>query len=854
MGRKGGSGSRDPPSDELRLEAAWTSAPIGIGFLDRHGRWLRVNRALCELSGCSEQELLRGTVLGLLDLEVTGKGSSTLTAVLEHDAAEGGARQRRFTRANGEHGVALLALSPVAGGDGAAAEFVAHVEDVTELERLATQLADLAPPDALTGLAGRRSFIRDLARQLARADRHGETAALVVLGIDGFAALSERRGRAFGDRVLVAVGRALRARLRRSDVLARVGSAEFAVLLPGGDDRVRVAEALQELTAGLEFDDETPRVTATVGVTVVDRSAASAEVVLGELERLTLQQHQAGAQVGFPSRAATSLIGVRVLQLSRRRLGATAIAVAALAGAAVGIATIVSPPSHRPVLHISPRNVRVSTSGRFTVPLSCGNATCRGVLALTSTIPAIGRQRVARRVVVATLRFSVRAGHTNAAPGRLSVTGRRLFEAENRRLVVRAGTVLVSRLHSTATQRRILLLYATPSTTPLPPSVTTVTTAPVPAAPTGPTVPIGAVGINDISSDGILLPDASWDGPAELDRLAAAGVQLYRARVQLNCVDPAHSGSFDFNTPSASCYGLSYDALVGALAVRGITLLPVLINFNGSTVQPPTPDGAGASPTTGEFAAFAAAAAARYGPNGSYWPTCACVPHPIHAWEVWNEENNGYWWNGSASATQYAAVFAATRAALRSVDPQARVVVGGLTYDPNGQPSFVTPQQMIQALAAGNPNAFDAVAVHPYTDATGATADQLAGDALRVVDRTAASVTAATGGSRGTPPRQPVWITEMGWSNLDEPPPTIAAGLQAFFALVGQGARARDNIGPILWYDLRDNNTLSTLDDQLGLFYTASNGSNAGPKPVWAVFSAAASYAGTIALPPALGS
>ncbi len=675
----------------------------------------------------------------------------------------------------------------------------------------------------------------------------------MVLDIDGFAALNETRGRAAGDRVLVAIGRALNERLRRSDVLARVGPDEFAVLLPGGDDRVRVAEALQELTAGLQLDDETLCVTATVGVSVVDRSALSAEVVLGELERLTLQEHPAGAQVGFPSRAATSLTGVRVLQLTRRRLGATAIAVAALAGAAVGIATIVSPPSHRPVLHISPRNVRVSTSGRFTVPLSCGNATCRGVLALTSTIPAIGRYGVARSVVVASVGFSVRAGHTNATPGRLTVTGRRLFEAENRRLVVRAGTVLVSRLYSTATQRRILFLYAAPGTTALPPSISTTTTAIPPPTPAGPTVQIGAVGINDISSDGILLPNASWDGPAELDTLGAAGVQLYRARIQLNCVDPTHSGSFDFNTPSASCYGLSYDALVGALAVRGMTMLPILINFNGSTVQPPTPDGAGGSPTISEFAAFAAAAAARYGPTGSYWPTCACTPHPISAWEIWNEENNGYWWNGAASATQYAAVFAATRAALRSVDPQARVVVGGLTYDPNGQPSFVTPQQMIQTLAAGNPNAFDAVAVHPYTDATGASAFQLAGDAMKLVDRTAEYVTAATGGAPGTPPRQQVWITEMGWSNLDEPATTIAAGLQTFFGLVAQGGRARDNIGPIIWYDLRDNNTLTTLDDQLGLFYTASNGSNAGPKPVWAVFSAAASYSGTIALPPALG-
>ena len=360
---------------------------------------------------------------------------------------------------------------------------------------------------------------------------------------------------------------------------------------------------------------------------------------------------------------------------------------------------------------------------------------------------------------------------------------------------------------------------------------------------------IGAIGINDIRSDGIMLANNNWNGPADLTDAQGAGITLYRARIQLNCVDPTYSGSFNLTAPSSACGGLSYDQLVGGLAARGMTLLPILINMENGAAVPPTATG---SPSISEFAAFAAAAVARYGPTGSFWPTCGCTPEPIQAWEIWNEENNGYWWGGDASASAYATVFAATRTALRSVDPQARVVVGGLTYDPHGEASFVAPAQMIQALAAGNSNAFDAVAVHPYTDAIGATSAQLAQSAMDYVTETAQAVEQATGPSASGGPRQQIWVTEMGWSDSDSDPATIAGGFSDFMSSVDGGGRTQDNIGPVLWYMLRDNSTITTIDDGLGLRYTNADGSDAGPKPIWSVYANAAQAGGSIPLPAAL--
>ena len=368
---------------------------------------------------------------------------------------------------------------------------------------------------------------------------------------------------------------------------------------------------------------------------------------------------------------------------------------------------------------------------------------------------------------------------------------------------------------------------------------------------------IPAVGVNDLRSDGILLSFADYSGTGDLDLMSGAGTRLYRARVRLDCVDPGHTATFDFSgSTNPACSGVSYDDLVGDLAARGMTLLPVLMNFGdvggGYVPIPPTADGAGASPTRAEFAAFAAAAARRYGPDGSFWDGCGCVPQPVRAWEIWNEANNGWWWGGHADPADYAAMFAQTRPALRAADPDARAVVGGLVWDPNGQPSFVAPERMIATLTESNANAFDAVAIHPYTDARGQSGAQLAAAAQAYVHQAAQAVAWATGARPDGRPRQQIWVTEMGWSDSDADPQAIADGLQGFLGGLDAGARAADNVGPVLWYMLRDNADRVGRDDQLGMRYTTPTGADGGAKPVWGTFAAAASRHALVTLPDAL--
>ncbi len=98
-----------------------------------------------------------------------------------------------------------------------------------------SRLRSLAGTDALTGLANHRRFHETLAAELAGARERGDTAALVVLDLDNFKPVNEAHGHPYGDEVLRGVGAALRGALPEGGQAARIGGAEFGLILPGSD-------------------------------------------------------------------------------------------------------------------------------------------------------------------------------------------------------------------------------------------------------------------------------------------------------------------------------------------------------------------------------------------------------------------------------------------------------------------------------------------------------------------------------------------------------------------------------------------------------------------------------------------
>ena len=107
----------------------------------------------------------------------------------------------------------------------------------------------LAATDALTGLMNRRALGTVMDAEIARCARHGYALSLLLLDIDHFKQINDKRGHAAGDRVLAAMGDLLRQHMRRSDLAARWGGEEFVVICTSTDasgssvaaERLRVA-------------------------------------------------------------------------------------------------------------------------------------------------------------------------------------------------------------------------------------------------------------------------------------------------------------------------------------------------------------------------------------------------------------------------------------------------------------------------------------------------------------------------------------------------------------------------------------------------------------------------------------
>lgn len=100
-------------------------------------------------------------------------------------------------------------------------------------ERTVTRLAEGSLVDRLTGVHNYALFADVLPRECRRAERYGVPLSLVVLDLDRFKAFNDRYGHEAGNRLLAEVGGTIRAHTRASDVAARFGGEEFALIVPG---------------------------------------------------------------------------------------------------------------------------------------------------------------------------------------------------------------------------------------------------------------------------------------------------------------------------------------------------------------------------------------------------------------------------------------------------------------------------------------------------------------------------------------------------------------------------------------------------------------------------------------------
>jgi polysaccharide biosynthesis protein PslG len=160
------------------------------------------------------------------------------------------------------------------------------------------------------------------------------------------------------------------------------------------------------------------------------------------------------------------------------------------------------------------------------------------------------------------------------------------------------------------------------------------------------------------------------------------------------------------------------------------------------------------------WSTFLRALVGRYGPGGTFWELHPeLLDPPIRAWQIWNEENDHRF--AEASVRDYARLLRGSAPAIRSVDPEARIILGGLYAKPKVEPALDATTFLARLYRHRVRGLFDGVALHPYAFSPSLMAADIA--AVRAVMR------------RHGDGRRDLYITEFGWGSQ-----TRAAGGDAF--------------------------------------------------------------------------
>lgn len=234
---------------------------------------------LLRIAGGNDSSLLWSRVLGLAVAEWWSVGILLAALLIVIHLCLVASRLRRDAEHLRDQIQDLRRFDPDIGSRKDGFRFTYHELDecASELTRVAgwlqteqSRLADRASRDVLTGLPNRRFLIDILEREVAAARRAGWPLSFVMADLDHFKELNDTFGHQAGDLVLKRAAQRLASLVRRSDVVARWGGEEFAIVLP----RARMAEAVQ-LTqqlrdalrcSSVEFEDWNLRVTASFGV------------------------------------------------------------------------------------------------------------------------------------------------------------------------------------------------------------------------------------------------------------------------------------------------------------------------------------------------------------------------------------------------------------------------------------------------------------------------------------------------------------------------------------------------------------------------------------------------------------
>lgn len=188
--------------------------------------------------------------------------------------------------------------SPIANPDGEIVGVAIIMRDVSELRGLTREMSYQASHDALTGLVNRREFERRVNKALDVAKSEDSSHVLCYMDLDRFKPVNDTCGHQAGDNMLREVANLLRDQVRDSDIVARVGGDEFAILLAGCplDKAIQITEDVCAAVARYRFawQDRIFDIGISIGLVEINRQSSTLEDLLNAADSACYVAKQEG--------------------------------------------------------------------------------------------------------------------------------------------------------------------------------------------------------------------------------------------------------------------------------------------------------------------------------------------------------------------------------------------------------------------------------------------------------------------------------------------------------------------------------------------------------------------------------
>jgi len=268
---------------EERYASTVELAAIGIGHVGGDGRFIHVNRRLCDMLGYSREELLERTVRDIShpeDVDVTRPLAAKLrSGQIDHFKVE-----KRYLRKDGTTIWVRITVAEKRGPNGEPLYDISVVEDISDRKLAEARVEYLATHDEMTGLPNRTMFGQLVGRAIESAHRYGRSFAVLFIDLDRFKIINDSLGHEAGDALLKEMASRFRQCLRGSDVVARLGGDEFVVLVDEvGEASQAAAVARHILSAALKpvpIKGQECRVTASVGIALCPQDAEDVQSLM----------------------------------------------------------------------------------------------------------------------------------------------------------------------------------------------------------------------------------------------------------------------------------------------------------------------------------------------------------------------------------------------------------------------------------------------------------------------------------------------------------------------------------------------------------------------------------------------